>query len=153
MKVNLLSAGKWIIFFQSVIFEIHCFSCLELPAGSSVTAKVTLFASDCKTMAHSPVPAAECAKGGPRVQKKHPRNSDIVLKSIMVYLFPFYLKGAKFCRVVLIADRITSFSSVCMTRLYSPWTVSCFACSGLPGLVSGKSSLKCLAELYFCIYI
>lgn len=36
MKVNLLSAEKWIIFFQSVIFEMHCFSCLELPAGSSV---------------------------------------------------------------------------------------------------------------------
>lgn len=89
-------------------------------------------------MAHSPVSAGECARGGPRVQKEHPKSSDIALKSIVVYLFPFYLKGAKFCRVVLIADRIMLFSSVCMTCLYSLWTVSCFACSGLPGLLSGK---------------
>lgn len=150
IKVSLLSAGKCIIFLASVIFLMHCFSCLEVPAGNSVvclqvTAKpwhTDLFLLESVT------------REDPEYRRNIQETQILFLKALWFTSFPFIWKEQSLAALqsfVFIADRITPFSSVCMTHFYSPWTVSCFTCSGLPGLLSGKSSLKCLAELYFYI--
>lgn len=112
IKVSFLSQGKWIILLHSVIFEMHIFSCLE--AGSfAVCLQVTAKLWHAALFLLENVPSDNPEFGG------NIQGAQILLSEVLGFFFllPFYLKGAEFCRVILIVGRIMPFSGVYMKWL------------------------------------
>lgn len=83
------------------------------------------------------------------------QGAQILLSEVLVFfLFPFYLEGAKFCRVILTVDRIMLFIGISMKRLIPHRQFPALLALGFQAYCLENQVLKYLAELYFFyIYI
>jgi len=94
---------------HSLIFEMHIFSGLKA-GNSAVCLQVAAKLWHAALFPLEKVPSDDPEFGG------NIQGTQILLSEVLdFFLFPFYLKGVKFCRVILTVGRITLFSSVCMT--------------------------------------